>query len=881
MLIFWFLLSPSYADPQLNISTDGLGLIFCGSGSISQTLARSKGSYQKIKSVIIDGPSTLEERAFSFFSSLETINLSDTVSSILSNCFQSCTSLMEFTFPFSFTTISDSLFYGCSNLQKVRINASVSSINTNVLFCGCNSLSKFEVSIYNNNFKNDESGSFILSKDGTVLICAPATKNQTIPKSVTKIDLCAYYGFKLQMIDFSQSKLEYINKYAFRMIEIPSLVFPSTLMHVQDNAFFQSTISSLSFPSSLTYFGSNALESLDGLFELNVETSLALIKENGFVMDSNKQIIFFVDKSETELLIEPTIESIEMSLIRKPHVIECNIKPGNTAYSSHGGVVYNADGTILLSCPGGKPKVEVFEKCKTISNRAFFGCQVNTVIINEGVTRFVTQAFAYCKNLTSINFPASLTQIDGWCFHGTFNINIDIEFGAGFTTLADKSFLSCGFNSLDFSACTSITSIPSSCFENSKMKSIILPSTIEIIQNSAFASCYIDSFKCPDSLTTLSSSCFSSCSSLQTIDFGNSRISEIPDSCFDGSGLLSINIPNSVKTFGNGAFANCVNLTNITFESGSNLKNIFPGIISGCSSLKSFRIQPDALNIGDGAFVNSYGLLNFEQTEANSNFQVIDGILFKSSTILYAYPGGRDYADIDEKITSIYKMAFAGCIHLKSLTFGEKSLISNFDSNTFLNCSSLTNVVLPGSLKSFHSTAFSECSMIETIYFSSLSKLKSIPPNAFQGFGKLSVFEFPNVTEIGSFAFDGCSSLQSIIITSATSIGQNSFRRCSSVTNVLLPSSLQSIGEGAFSSCSKLSKVLFCGSNVFDGSFFKGSPVSFVYTTQKYGGEKFGGLMAIRSLDLDCQIPTSRFTADSKFCLQGITSLFNSLVSNE
>ena len=57
-----------------------------------------------------------------------------------------------------------------------------------------------------------------------------------------------------------------------------------------------------------------------------------------------------------------------------------------------------------------------------------------------------------------------------------------------------------------------------------------------------------------------------------------------------------------------------------------------------------------------------------------------------------------------------------------------------------------------------------------------------------------------SVTSIGSSAFSGCSSLQSITIpSSVTSIGNNAFYRCSSLKSITIPESVTSIGDDACS----------------------------------------------------------------------------------
>ena len=65
-----------------------------------------------------------------------------------------------------------------------------------------------------------------------------------------------------------------------------------------------------------------------------------------------------------------------------------------------------------------------------------------------------------------------------------------------------------------------------------------------------------------------------------------------------------------------------------------------------------------------------------------------------------------------------------------------------------------------------------------------------------------------SVTSIGSSAFSGCSGLTSISIpSSVTSIGSGAFSGCSGLTSISIPSSVTSIGDQAFDGCSGLTNV--------------------------------------------------------------------------
>ena len=67
-----------------------------------------------------------------------------------------------------------------------------------------------------------------------------------------------------------------------------------------------------------------------------------------------------------------------------------------------------------------------------------------------------------------------------------------------------------------------------------------------------------------------------------------------------------------------------------------------------------------------------------------------------------------------------------------------------------------------------------------------------------------------SVTSIGSYAFSGCSGLTSVSIGSGvTSIGDYAFYNCRGLTSVTIPAGVTSIGDSAFDGCSELTSVVF------------------------------------------------------------------------
>jgi hypothetical protein len=93
------------------------------------------------------------------------------------------------------------------------------------------------------------------------------------------------------------------------------------------------------------------------------------------------------------------------------------------------------------------------------------------------------------------------------------------------------------------------------------------------------------------------------------------------------------------------------------------------------------------------------------------------------------------------------------------------------------------------------------------------STFNSIPNNAFDNCTTLTNVTMPGrVNGIGNSAFVNCTSLESVTIGSnVNSIGNDAFSNCSSLESVTIPSSVQGINNAAFARCNSLNSVTFQG----------------------------------------------------------------------
>lgn len=102
------------------------------------------------------------------------------------------------------------------------------------------------------------------------------------------------------------------------------------------------------------------------------------------------------------------------------------------------------------------------------------------------VQEFENSVFVNCKNLKSIDIPASVTTLGRWIFEGCANLK-DITLHEGLTTLSASTFYGCGITEIDIP--TTVSEIPDYCFGETKLTTITIPSTVKSVGFGAFFGC--------------------------------------------------------------------------------------------------------------------------------------------------------------------------------------------------------------------------------------------------------------------------------------------------------------------------------------------------------------------------------------------------------
>lgn len=174
---------------------------------------------------------------------------------------------------------------------------------------------------------------------------------------------------------------------------------------------------------------------------------------------------------------------------------------------------------------------------------------------------------------------------------------------------------------------------------------------------------------------------------------------------------------------------------------------------------------------------------------------------------------------LPKSLKSIGENAFYGCSGLTRVTMA--SGVSTISESAFAYCTSLTAIELPNSVTSIGWNAFYNCTALSNV---TLSKSLTTLNGTFHGCKALTTMTIPGGVTALNGTFNGCTSLTSVTLPrSLRQVGESTFAGCSALASIHLPDGLMTIGNQAFSNTG-LTTLEFPGSvsrlgeNAFDGS---------------------------------------------------------------
>lgn len=341
--------------------------------------------------------------------------------------------------------------------------------------------------------------------------------------------------------------------------------------------------------------------------------------------------------------------------------------------------------------------------------------------------------------------------------------------------------------------------------------------------------------------------------------FGDYTVIEIGRNAFkENYDISEVTFPESLKRIGQSAFELCISLKEVKFPEA--LETIGNTAFANCRGLEKALLSSNVNTIGICAFTGCTALEIIDISKNNTNYSVIDNVLFdKDSTELIQYPLGKksDSYEIPNNVTSIASYAFEKAQYLEKVICPEA--LKNVGSYAF-QASSIKEISFKNNLEEIGSFAFNE-SKLTSIELG--NSVKKIGESAFAWCTALESITFPTtIEEIGISAFYMCTSISEYTVidnnknytsdargvlfnkdkttliyypianteteytipNTVTEISANAFSPCLKLTKVTVPDSVERIGDQAFAQCTNLKDIVYEGTkpeNIAENAFDK------------------------------------------------------------
>ena len=352
---------------------------------------------------------------------------------------------------------------------------------------------------------------------------------------------------------------------------------------------------------------------------------------------------------------------------------------------------------------------------------------------------------------------------------------------------------------------------------------------------------------------------------LKNLDIAEVNITALPIQAFyKSTNVENLILPNTLITIGEEMFYQSKLKTVVIPANATTIGN---SAFEQCASLISIDIPANVETIGTAAFkgCSSLTTVTFEK---ESQLKTISGGysnpnyygVFSDCTALTSIK-------IPASVKTIEEAAFKGCSSLATVTFEKGSQLKtiggdSYSSGAFSDCTALTSIEIPASVETIEAAAFKGCSKLATVTFEKASQLKTIS-TAFSSCPIISIEIPASVETIEASAFRGCSKLATVTfekgsqlktIRSADSYYPHTYYGAFSfcpITSIEIPASVETIEAAAFKGCSSLATV----------TFEKGSQLKTISgdystgSTSNYSGV-FSDCTALKSIEIPASVET-------------------------
>ena len=251
------------------------------------------------------------------------------------------------------------------------------------------------------------------------------------------------------------------------------------------------------------------------------------------------------------------------------------------------------------------------------------------------------------------------------------------------------------------------------------------------------------------------------------------------------------------------------------------------------------------------------GDLGLEYTvNADGTTCTITGIGTFAGTVLNIPDYIRTY-----KVTAIGDSAFSECTQLTEINLPET--IKTIGTRAFYGCTGITEMTIPASVTDIGTQIFYKADNLNTVYYNStyVSYSNNQNNNPFLNLSHITKVVF-NGASVPSYILEDAKNITEVVIgDNVKYIGEYSFYGCSSLSNVEIPDSVRTIYSCAFYGCSSLESVTIGNSvnSIIDRAFYSCSSLKTIEipnSVTSIGYYVFGYCTSLESVTMGNSVKT-------------------------
>ena len=420
-----------------------------------------------------------------------------------------------------------------TKITSITIPSSVEEIGYQA-FSNCSELIKIKVDSDNTTYDSRNNCNAIIETKTNTLISG--CKNTNIPQGIEKIGLWAFEGTKITSITIPNSVKEigweaFKNCYNLRQITLneglKKIAYRAFENTIEDLKFGEGTtkittditghfknIKKVTIPSSVEEIGSHAFSNRSNLTQVTLNEGLEKIGSGAF---KGTKI--------TSITIPSSVEEIGYQAFSNcSELIKIKVDSDNTTYDSRNNcnaIIETKTNTLISGCKN----TNIPWTIKRINESAFLGTGISSITIPSSVEEIGWEAFENCYNLTQVTLNEGLKKISHAAFEGTKIKSITIPSSVekiewnSFSYCSELTKIKVDSDNTTYDSrnnCNAIIETKTNTLI-SGCKNTNIPQGIEKIGYQAFAGTKIKSIVIPSSIKEIDSRAFENCSKLKKV----------------------------------------------------------------------------------------------------------------------------------------------------------------------------------------------------------------------------------------------------------------------------------------------------------------------------------------------------------------------------